>query len=80
MTIVQAIQTVMRVRGEPMTAAEVYSEIARAKLYEFQTDNPASIIRAQIRRHCEELNLKSSSQAKHFKALADDRFELIHRS
>lgn len=77
MTIVEAIKTVMRAKGAPMTATEAYAEISRARLYEFRTDNPAAIVRAQIRRHCQGLSLAGSSKIKHFNALADGRYEIL---
>jgi restriction system protein len=80
MTILEAIRTVIRTKGEPMTAAEIHADIAQAKLHEFHIDNPASIVRTQIRRHCEGLNLKASSKAKYFKALADGRFQVLQGS
>lgn len=80
MTIVDAIRTVMRAKGEPMTAVEVHAAIASAKLYAFQTDNPAAIVRAQLRRHSQGLHLKAASKTKHFRALGDGRFEVLQDS
>lgn len=77
MTIVEAIRTVMRAKGEPMTAAEAYAAITSARLYEFHTSDPISIVRAQMRRHCEGLSLTVSSKVKYFRALADGQFDLL---
>jgi restriction system protein len=77
MTILEAIKTVMRAKGAPMTAPEAYAAIASARLYEFHTDSPASIVRAQMRRHSEGLALNSSPKVKHFKALPDGQFDLL---
>ena len=40
MTIVEAIKQVMRSKGKPMTAVEVYGAIMEAGLYTFNADNP----------------------------------------
>jgi len=75
MTITEAIKQVMRTKGAPMTADEAYRAIAEAKLYELHADNPAHIVRSQIRRHCEGLDFPSASPTKHFKLVGENRFE-----
>lgn len=77
MTIVEAVKTVMRAKGAPMTPAEAYEAIASAQLYEFHADKPDAIVRAQIRRHCEGLGPTGLSKVKHFRATGDGRFELL---
>lgn len=80
MTIVEAIEAVMRAKAAPMTAAEAYAAIVASKLYEFHTDNPAAIVRAQLRRHAEGVTLASSPKVKHFRSLGDGRFELLSKA
>jgi len=75
MTIVEAIKQVMRGSGKPMTAEEAYSAIADGSLYIFHSDDPAGIVRRQIRRHCEGLDFTSASPTKHFRIVADGRYE-----
>lgn len=75
MTITEAIKQVMRTKGAPMTADEAYQAIVVASLYEFHADNPAHIVRSQIRRHCEGLDFPSASPTKHFKLVGENRFE-----
>lgn len=60
-----------------MTAGEVYAAIVNAKLYEFHADNPAAVVAAQIRRHCEGLNGPASSKTKHFRAVGGGRYEIL---
>jgi len=43
-----------------ITVIEAHSEIVTKKLYEFHADDPVSIVRAQIRRHCEGLDFTTS--------------------
>jgi restriction system protein len=75
MTITEAIKQVMRSKGAPMTTEEAYQAIVVARLYEFHADNPAHIVRSQIRRHCEGLDFPSASPTKHFKLVGENRFE-----
>lgn len=75
MTITEAIKQVMRTKGAPMTADEAYQAIVVANLYEFHADNPAHIVRSQIRRHCEGLDFQSASPTKHFKLVGENKFE-----
>lgn len=65
----------MRTKDAPMTADEAYQAIVVANLYEFHADNPAHIVRSQIRRHCEGLDFPSASPTKHFKLVGENRFE-----
>jgi restriction system protein len=72
-TIIEAIKDVMRRHGRPMTYADAYEAIVENHLYEFHADDPASIVRSQIRRHCEGLDFPSAgaTAAKGFKTSAE---------
>lgn len=74
MTITEAIKKVMREYGIPMTSDEAYRAIINANLYEFHADNPANIVRNQIRRHCEGLDFPSATPNKHFKLVGENRY------
>lgn len=76
MTIVAAIRAVMREKGRPMSPAETYGAIVAAKLYTFNTDDPVSIVRNQIRRRCTGLDFPSASATKFFRATNDGRYTL----
>lgn len=75
MTITEAIKQVMRGHGTPMSADEAYRAIIAAGLYEFHADDPAGIVRNQIRRHCEGLDFPTASPTKHFRLVGDSRYE-----
>lgn len=74
MTITEAIKQVMRKYGSPMTSEEAYQAIINANLYEFHADNPAQIVRSQIRRHCEGLDFPSATPTKHFRIVGENRY------
>jgi len=80
MTITVAIKQVMRAKASPMTADEAYRAIAEAKLYEFHADNPAHIVRSQIRRHCEGLEFPSAAPTKHFRLVGENRYEPLNET
>jgi restriction system protein len=78
MTITEAMKQVMRARGAPMSSDEAYKAIIAAGLYEFHEDDPAGIVRNQIRRHCEGLDFPTASPTKHFRLVGDGRYEPLN--
>lgn len=80
MTITEAIIQVMRAKGAPMTFNEAYGAISDAKLYEFHTDNPAHVVRIQIRRHCEGLDFPSAAKTKYFRLVGDSLYEPLEEA
>lgn len=80
MTITDAVKAVLSDASKPMTATEVRDEIVRRNLFQFNSSASASIVRTQIRRHCEgEETSKSAAGKKYFRRVAGDRFELLRR-
>ena len=52
MTIVEAIQEVLRDAAEPRTIDQIYCEIVSRNSYSFKAVDPKSVVRSQLRRHC----------------------------
>ena len=77
LTIIQAIQQVMAQSGHPMTIPQVYEAIVRNHLYQFKADDPAHIVRNEIRRHCVGLDFASASPRKVFKFTGDGRYFVL---
>jgi restriction system protein len=77
LTIIQAIQQVMAQSGHPMTIPQVYEAIVRNHLYQFKADDPAHIVRNEIRRHCIGLDFASASPRKVFKFTGDGRYSVL---
>ncbi|MDX6444414.1 MAG: hypothetical protein QOH71_1488 [Blastocatellia bacterium] len=75
-TIVEAIQQVMRLDGKPMTVPEVYDAITRLDLYDFKAKDPIHIVGTQIRRHLVGKTANSYSRRKIFEARENHRFHL----
>lgn len=80
MTIVEAIKQVMYRRGAPMTVAEVYGAIIDQGLYTFNADQPEQIVRQQIRRHCQGIDVPSARATKHFFIHGDGTYTALPRA
>lgn len=79
MTIVEAIKQVMSAANKSLTPQEAYDLIVKDNLYSFNADNPAHIVRSQIRRHCKGLDFPSSAPIKHFKELEDGKYYFLEK-
>ena len=73
MTIIQAIQKVLKESNKPLTYKEIYKQIIDKKLYEFNAKNPLNIVRWSIRKHCFGLDFSTASKIKHFKIVIDNK-------
>lgn len=74
MTIVEAIRKVMIDEGKALSPKEAYDIIVKNKLYKFNADNPISVVRGQIRRHCKGIDFTTSSPTKYFEEEKDGKF------
>jgi len=75
-TVNEAIIEVLKAAGAPLTIKEIVQKISQSKLFTFNTPNPEAIIRNQLRRHSENIDLKVSSTIKHFVLQKDGRYSL----
>lgn len=66
MTIVQAILDVMQQSGRPLSAKEAYNLIEERNLYQFKAADPQSVVAAQLRKHCANLDLPKAPAKKYF--------------
>ena len=76
MTIAEAAREVLRRAERPMTVDEIYNEIIAVGLAEFKAAHPRSVLRNQIRRHCEGVPHASSTRAKYFVTADDNKYAL----
>jgi restriction system protein len=76
-TIVQAATQVLQESGKAMTANEIYDAIISAGLFSFNTQAPISILRKQIRRHCQGVELANGPKSKLFRIEPDGKYALI---
>lgn len=80
MTITDAITQILAQQSKPLTAAEIYEAIAEQSLFEFNSKSAASIVRTQLRRHCEGLQTQSASAKKIFRLVGSNRYELLDQA
>lgn len=76
-TIIEAIKEVMQAEQRPLTVAETYHAIVKAGLYTFKAENPEHVVRSQIRRHAQGVDIPSGSDTKHFEILPDGKYSLL---
>lgn len=74
-TVHSIIADVLRSTGRPMTAQEVYDEIAAKGLYEFKAKSPIDIVRNALSRHSMQNTHNCASKNKCFSQLDDGRYE-----
>ena len=73
MTIIEAIQSVLKGNKNGLTSKEIYSLIIEKNLYNFKAQKPDSIVNGTIRRHCYGLDFPSSSRSKYFIMVKKER-------
>lgn len=67
MTIVEAIKEVLNEEKDGLTEKEVYELIVSRNLYAFIAQDPVSVVRVQIRKHCEGIDFPTASNHKFFR-------------
>ena len=66
-TISEAIELVLKNSKVPMTDREIYEQVLRDGLYEFNAKDPLSVLRLEVRKHCLGIDFPSASPIKTFK-------------
>ena len=74
MTIVEAVQTVLKEAGRPMSTQEIYDEILKQGLYTFNAKNPKGVMSQAIR---ERSDAKTNPKVLMFKAIGQGTYALI---
>jgi len=77
-TIAEVTQEVLSDLGGTATLNEIYAEIVRRKLYEFNTPMPEHVLRTTIRRHSGNVERTDSSSEVLFEMISDDVYGLSH--
>lgn len=76
-TIPQVISQVLRANKGAMSAKEIYEAVVAANLYTFKAQDPLSVVKTQLRRHCEGLNFPSARAVKYFAMTKDGKYLLL---
>ncbi|MCB1194019.1 MAG: hypothetical protein KDK90_26520 [Leptospiraceae bacterium] len=75
-TVKQAIIETLKKEDRPLTVEEIYSGIIKNNLYTFNSESPISIVRSELRKNCEGVELKLSKQEKYFKITSEGKYSL----
>jgi restriction system protein len=70
-----AIEVLTRI-GKPRSAEEIYSSIIQQNLYQFKAKEPLSILKSELRKHSEGIELKGKSGTKYFVFQKDKTYML----
>lgn len=73
MTIIDAIEQVLRESGKPMSHIAIYRAIIDKNLYSFGAKDPVSIVRGKLRKHCFGIDFPSASPKKIFIVVNDKK-------
>lgn len=76
-TIARAAWEVVRAKKRPMDIEEILAVILERGLYTFNTPEPKTVLREQVRRHCVGLDRELAFDPVLFKATADGRYEAM---
>ena len=79
-TIAQAALTVLKGAGHSLTIEEIYEEIYARKLYEFNTPEPITVLREQVRRHCTGLDRNLTCEPILFSCVKNKSYEVFMHS
>lgn len=71
-TISDAIKIVLKDKPEGMTVAQIYSKIIENSLYEFNAQNPLSVVTSTIRSSCVGVDNKFTTRVKEFIIVKED--------
>ncbi|WP_282145785.1 restriction endonuclease [Alteromonas stellipolaris] len=67
LTIVEAAEIALKMLGVPSSVKQVYAKILERSLYKFGAQDPVSVLRIQMERHCVETSWVSDAKVKRFR-------------
>ncbi len=73
-TIREAAVEALKRSGHPLTVKALFSKIIEQDLYRFNAQDPAGVLKTQIRRHAEGINFPSANPKKYFQALTNGTY------
>lgn len=76
-TIIQAITDVLSEENHSLSVKAIYGKIVSKGYYNFNAQNPYSVVRVELRRHCAGIDFSSSHKKKYFQILNDGTYTLL---
>ena len=78
-TIIDAISTVLQESKTPLSIGVIYNKIIEKDYYKFNAQNPQSVVRVELRRHCIGVDFPTAASKKYFQILLDGTYCLINQ-
>ena len=78
-TIIDAITKVL-VQKAPLASNVIYDRIVANDFYQFKAQDPLSVVRVELRRHCQGVDFPTASKKKYFQILNDGTYCLIEQA
>lgn len=79
-TIINAITKVLKDSNIPLAIKFIYDRIVANDYYQFKAQDPLSVVRVELRRHCLGVDFPTASKKKYFQSLSDGTYCLIEQS
>ena len=77
-TIAEAAVSVVINHPEGLTCKQIYEEIIAQNLYNFKAENPESVLRIEIRRRCQNVEISKSYETKLFRIVKEEGGEIYY--
>lgn len=78
-TIIDAISTVLQESKTPLSIGVIYDKIVENNYYKFKAQNPQSVVRVELRRHCIGVDFPTAASKKYFQILPDGTYCMINQ-
>jgi restriction system protein len=78
-TIIDAISTVLQESKTSLSIGVIYNKIVEKDYYKFNAQNPQSVVRVELRRHCIGVDFPTAASKKYFQILLDGTYCLINQ-
>lgn len=79
-TIISAISEVLNGSLKPLTVNAIFDKIVANDYYQFKAQDPVSVVRVELRRHCQGVDFPTASKKKYFQILNDGTYCLIEQT
>jgi len=79
-TIIDAITQVLKGSKSPLSINLIYDKIIANDYYHFKAQDPVSVVRIELRRHCQGVDFPTASKKKYFQILNDGTYCLIEQA
>lgn len=76
-TIIDAISQVLQESKTSLSIAVIYNRIVENRYYTFRAQDPLSVVRVELRRHCVGVDFPTAASKKYFKILKDGTYCLL---